>query len=87
MWAESGRRLPDCLRAEFEACQKCGRLEDDLLRVHRGQCHAENLVALSDKDPGRDPAGLPVPRTRHQASTRRHPCVLSSEPQDSSVER
>jgi len=31
--AEVGRPLPEYVQEEFEACLKCGRLEEDFLRV------------------------------------------------------
>jgi ribosomal protein S27E len=48
----AGRSLPSCVREEFEAYLKCGRLEHGFLRVRCEDCHAEKLVAFSCKRRG-----------------------------------
>jgi ribosomal protein S27E len=50
--AESGRPLPDYVDQEFEAYQKCGRLEEGFLRVRCEHCGAEKLVAFNCKRRG-----------------------------------
>jgi hypothetical protein len=50
--AAAGRPLPDYVEAEFDACLKCGRLEEGFLRLRCEQCHAEWLVAFSCKKRG-----------------------------------
>jgi len=47
-----GRPLPGHVQEEFEAYLKCGRLEEEFLRVHCAECHSEKLVALSCKRRG-----------------------------------
>jgi hypothetical protein len=56
MRAEAGRPLPDYIEHEFDACLKCGRLEEGFLRVRCETCHAENLVAFSCKKRGFRPS-------------------------------
>jgi ribosomal protein S27E len=55
--AEAGRPLPEHVQEEFEAYLKCGRLEEDFLRVRCDDCHAEKLVAFSCKKRGFCPSG------------------------------
>jgi hypothetical protein len=50
--AEAGRPLPEYVQKEFEACLKCGRLEERFLRLRCDECHAEKLVAFSCKRRG-----------------------------------
>jgi ribosomal protein S27E len=50
--AEAGRPLPEHVQEEFEAYLKCGRLEEDFLRVRCDDCHAEKFVAFSCKKRG-----------------------------------
>ena len=50
--AAAGRLLPEYVREEFDACLKCGRLEEGILRVRCEQCHAEKLVAFSCRKRG-----------------------------------
>jgi len=52
MRAIAGRSLPDYIEQEFDACLKCGRLEDGFLRVRCEHCRAEKLVAFSCKKRG-----------------------------------
>ncbi len=50
--AREGRSLPDYVQEEFDACLKCGRLEEGFLRVRCEGCRAEKLVAFSRKKRG-----------------------------------
>ena len=50
--ARTGRSVPDYVQEEFDAYLKCGRLEEGLLRIRCGECHAEKLVAFSCKKRG-----------------------------------
>ena len=50
--SEAGQPLPDYIEREFDAYLKCGRLEDDFLRLRCEGCHAEKLVAFSCKKRG-----------------------------------
>jgi hypothetical protein len=36
--ADAGRPLPDYVQEEFDACLKCGRLEEGFLPVRCGSC-------------------------------------------------
>lgn len=50
--AEAGRSLLEHVQEEFEACLKCGQLEEGFLGVRCERCHAEKLVAFSRKKRG-----------------------------------
>jgi hypothetical protein len=50
--AREGRSLPEYVQEEFDACLKCGRLEEGFLRLRCEGCHAEKLVAFSCKKRG-----------------------------------
>jgi hypothetical protein len=54
--SEAGRPLPYYVQEEFEACLKCGSLEEGFLRVRCERCHAEMLVAFSCKKRGLRPS-------------------------------
>ena len=44
--AAQGRPLPLYIQQEFDAYLKCGRLEHGFLRIQRGNCHHEHLIAF-----------------------------------------
>ncbi|MFO0519670.1 MAG: transposase zinc-binding domain-containing protein [bacterium] len=54
--ARAGRPLPPYVEEEFDACLKCGRLEEGFLRLRCERCRVEKLVTFSCRKRGFRPS-------------------------------